>query len=58
MITGRGANAASEGHGRPADVWSIGCVVLEMCTGKWPWHDAAPMQIIWKVCLFFIVVVF
>ncbi|RWS06909.1 mitogen-activated protein kinase kinase kinase 4-like protein [Dinothrombium tinctorium] len=28
-----------EGHGRAADIWSIGCVVLEMLTGRRPWHD-------------------
>lgn len=24
----------SEGHGRAADIWSIGCVIIEMASGK------------------------
>nr|CAB3263629.1 MAPKKK4 mitogen-activated protein kinase kinase kinase 4 [Phallusia mammillata] len=37
------------GYGRAADVWSIGCVVIEMASGKRPWHDHEPFQIMYKV---------
>lgn len=39
-----------EGHGRSSDIWSIGCVVLEMLTGRRPWHDLEnSYQIMFKV---------
>ena len=40
----------SEGHGRAADIWSVGCVIVEMTTGNRPWHELeSNYQIMFKV---------
>ena len=40
----------SEGHGRASDIWSVGCVVLEMTQGERPWADLkSNYQIMFKV---------
>ncbi|KAF7350038.1 STE11-like protein [Mycena venus] len=37
------------GHTRKADIWSVGCLVVEMLIGKRPWATLTPMQVIFKL---------
>uniref|UniRef100_A0A914VA45 Protein kinase domain-containing protein n=1 Tax=Plectus sambesii TaxID=2011161 RepID=A0A914VA45_9BILA len=36
-------------YGRKADVWSLGCSLVEMITGHPPWKDLEPMAAIFRI---------
>lgn len=36
-------------HTVKADIWSLGCLVVEMLTGEHPWPNLSQMQAIFKV---------
>lgn len=41
---------AGQGYNSKIDLWSLGCVVLEMLSGARPWQGLEMMPIILKVC--------
>jgi serine/threonine protein kinase len=37
------------GHSSKADIWSVGCLVVEMLTGSHPWPDLNQLQAMYQV---------
>jgi mitogen-activated protein kinase kinase kinase len=36
-------------HSPKADIWSVGCLVVEMFTGEHPWANLTQMQAIFRI---------
>nr|XP_011458756.1 PREDICTED: mitogen-activated protein kinase kinase kinase 1-like [Fragaria vesca subsp. vesca] len=43
------ANMINQGYGLPADIWSLGCTVLETFTGRVPYHNLEWCQALFKI---------
>ena len=37
------------GHSSKADIWSVGCLVVEMLTGSHPWPELNQLQAMFQV---------
>lgn len=44
-------NAGKRGYNAKVDIWSVGCVVLEMWAGERPWRREEAMAVIVKVSI-------
>ncbi|WAR58645.1 hypothetical protein PtB15_5B880 [Puccinia triticina] len=42
-------NPAKKGYSAKVDIWSLGCVVLEMFAGRRPWSDEEAIQAMFKL---------
>ena len=43
-------NTQKKGYNFKVDIWSVGCVVLEMWTGKRPWTGEEMIAVMFRVC--------
>ncbi|KAF8026248.1 hypothetical protein BT93_F2910 [Corymbia citriodora subsp. variegata] len=41
--------ARNEEQSFPSDVWSVGCTVIEMATGKGPWAESDPVSVLYRI---------
>uniref|UniRef100_A0A0A8ZD25 Protein kinase domain-containing protein n=1 Tax=Arundo donax TaxID=35708 RepID=A0A0A8ZD25_ARUDO len=43
------SSRSKKGYKLPVDIWSLACTVIEMATGKRPWHELEWQQVMYKV---------
>ncbi|KAJ0962604.1 hypothetical protein J5N97_027726 [Dioscorea zingiberensis] len=41
--------ARGEAQGPEADIWALGCTVIQMATGKAPWLDSDPLAVLHRI---------
>jgi len=46
-------NSQKKGYDSKIDIWSVGCVVLEMWTGERPWSGQEPVAVLLQVRIHF-----
>jgi len=46
-------NSKNKGYNSKIDIWSVGCVVLEMWTGERPWSGQGYNAVLEQVCISF-----
>ena len=46
-------NNQERGYNSKIDIWSVGCVVLEMWTGERPWNGRGVFAVLFQVCIHF-----
>lgn len=47
-------NTQEKGYNLKVDIWSVGCVVLEMWAGKRPWSGYETVPVLFKVISLFL----
>jgi len=42
------------GYSAKVDIWSLGCLLIEMLTGQRPWKELNELATVYRVTIFFL----